>query len=132
LELTIMQNKFKFLAVSAVVAFSAISAQAAPTTIAAADNPTSSTVAAAALGGYVVNAFNFTPSRGVALSADGGPTAMGVSTANTKGRSMFGGSSQGGSVQLCTSTTGSAVPVPVAPVFNATSGMSITGCVLGS
>ncbi len=63
------------------------------------------------LGGYNASDFTFTPSRSVALNANGNSTDIAVSTASTKGRQSFGGSSTGGGVKQCETTSVSA-PTP--------------------
>jgi hypothetical protein len=65
------------------------------------------------LGGYNNSTFSFTPSRSVALQANGNPTDVAVSAASTKGRQTFGGSSSGGGVRQCETTSVSA-PTPKA------------------
>src|SRR4030095_8088643 len=57
------------------------------------------------LGGYTNSTFTFLPSRSVALNANGNPTDVAVSAASTKGRQTFGGSSTGGSVRQCETTS---------------------------
>jgi hypothetical protein len=65
------------------------------------------------LSGYNNSTFTFTPSRSVAMNANGNATDVAVSAASTKGRQSFGGSSTGGSVRQCETTSVSS-PTPKA------------------
>lgn len=77
----------------------------AATDIASAATAQTVSVAASAAGGYVVEAFNLNLSAHTSLSYDGNATAVGVKSANSKGMHTFGGSSAGGSVKACETTS---------------------------
>ena len=76
-------------------------AEAAATDIASAATAQTQAVASGAAGGYVVEDFNLNLSAHTSLSYDGNATAVGVKAANSKGMHTFGGSSAGGAVKAC-------------------------------
>lgn len=58
-------------------------------------------IASGAAGGYVVESFSLNVSAHTALDYIGGPTVVGVKAGNSKGMHTFGGSSAGGAVKAC-------------------------------
>ena len=65
---------------------------------------------------FVVTDFTFSLSSSVAMQYIEDPVAIAVSTASEKGRNVFNGSSNGGSVSSCGDPTiGAATPKPVLP-----------------
>jgi hypothetical protein len=98
----------------------------AAVTIAASDTPSATTVTAgtASLGGFTTSDFQFTPSRSVAVKADGSTTTVAVQTGTNRGSRRFGGSSNGGSVKECGASEATPGTSVAAPTVTATS----TGC----
>lgn len=80
-------------------------AQASATAITSAASAQTVAVASGAAGGYVVSGFNLNISAHTSLAYDGDTTAVGVKAANSKGMHTFGGSSNGGSVKACESSS---------------------------
>ena len=122
-----MQTKQKVILGCAVAITLAAPMAHAAVTIAATETPAAATVvggASGGLGGFTVSDFVFQQSRNVAVYADGNATAVAVSTASTKGRQTFGGSSNGGSVAACQSTS-VASPAPLSALTLTAAG---TGC----
>lgn len=76
---------------------------------------------AVAVGTYVLEAFTLNISANVGMQyLDTDPQAVAVTTANVKGMHTFGGTSNGGSVRQCESTS-VAAPLPGTPSLT-------TGC----
>lgn len=103
-----------------------LAASAAAVAIAASDTPTAATVASGDLGGFVTSQFFFTPSRSVAVKADGTATMVAVQAGTNRGSRRFGGSSNGGSVKEC--GTGSEV-TPGTSVASPTTTATSDGCI---
>ncbi|WP_432723349.1 hypothetical protein R0381_001152 [Jeongeupia wiesaeckerbachi] len=102
-----MDNKVKAaLLAGGVVAISMTSSVfAAATAVTSAATAQTVSVASSAAGGYVAEAFKLNVSANVAMSYDGDTTAVGVKSGNSKGMHTFGGSSNGGAVKACESTS---------------------------
>jgi len=80
-------------------------AHAAGTSIAATATAQPQAIAAGAANSYVVTAFTLNISANTSLAYDGNTTQVAINTANSKGMHTFGGSSQGGSVSACQTTS---------------------------
>ncbi|MGQ5524753.1 hypothetical protein ACUHMQ_16035 [Chitinimonas sp. PSY-7] len=94
-----------------------LNAHAAETKIAATTKAKTETVGT---GTYVLEPFTLNISANVAMSYDSDATRVAVTTANEKGMHTFGGTSNGGSVRQCESSSLSA-PKPSTPKLD-------TGC----
>ena len=92
--------------------------------IAPLDSPVSVAVASADCNMVSTNStFNFTPSRNVGLTWACNTTAVAVNAGNTKGKYVYGGSSNGGSVKQCGTTTAS-----TSTGYSATPAVTADGC----
>ncbi len=114
-----MKKVTEAILVGGVLAVSMMNANAAVVAIASAATAQAAVpVATSAAGGYVVSAFNLTLSAHTSLAYDGDPTAVGVHSANAKGMHTFGGSTAGGAVRACQTTS---VSVPTATTVSSIS-----------
>jgi len=118
-----LKKTTEVIAVGSVLAISVLAAVDANATLAVTSASTAQTVAvtAGAAGSYVVTAFNLNVSANTSVGFNGNPTQVAVQSANVKGMHHFGGSSQGGSVSACETTS---VATPTASDPTATG----TGC----
>ena len=94
-------------------------------TVTASDTPVAKTVSIADLNGFNTAQFLFTPSRSVALKADGNATTVAVQSGTDRGSRRFGGSSNGGSVKEC----GASEATPATSLGTITVTPTSTGCV---
>ena len=97
-------NKTQIIVLGGVLALSAMEASAAVVSAGPGDGTTAATYATTS-GNFVVNAFTFTLSKNVSMKYIDSTTAVSVSTANSKGQQIFGGSSNGGGVAPCSSVS---------------------------
>lgn len=89
--------------------------------VAAANTAQTVTVTTAASGLFIVNPFNFTVSSGVAVGAVQDGANLAVSSGAGKGRNVFTGHSNGGSVSQCdTPTTAGSSTTPATIVVAGT------------
>ena len=121
-----MQTKQKVilgcaLAVTLVAPLTATAAVA----VTALDAPVAVVVGTADLGGFNTAVFSFTPSRSVALKADGNATTVAVQSGTNRGSRRFGGSSNGGSVKEC----GASEATPATSLGTITVTPTSTGCI---